>query len=632
MADFNSDLNKLFKNYQQQQQYTKYLKASSKDKKDASLWKDIDLNNDGKINSKDKSQMTKEATALKKNKNLFDVNGDGKFTQDDIDLFTKGDVNGDGEITKEELNFVAAFKKDMAKEFKNQKADFELDGKKYVKGKLASGVVDGKYYRNGVLADGVANGKKYVKGELANGIYSGYLYQDGVKVFNMSSQIAPVKTRQNIQKTMQKSYDSKKANLERAQKNLEQANEDLNKANQNLAELHKSRNMIIGAISNPKNRENADYADFVKEMKEELAKINKSIAKAKTAVSLAKSKVSTNEKLVATYQKSLDSAKVSLDKANENLKKAENTFYEKQLALVKDGKLDKIYDVNGKPANVEIDGVKYKDGVKFTGSLDDVMYKDGIKFTGSLDGKKYKDGLEVASKKFFEGAGLCTQPYSDKAIDEDSIKYDDQGRIISFQYSGSRGLKEWNITYNDDGSFEVASSYDKEPFEKMGHSEWFYNEKISFDSDGKMKTRYVQDSIQNYREYTQYFNDDGSSYLVSQNSSREETIGYDKDGNVTYSIQDKRGEGLQQVTFDIERFSDSAKIKFAGKVVSPPDTPMQTEPGPVLVINSGDKAEISLDDVVPRIVITRADGSVEIYNEQGEKIEEQAPVITKIPE
>lgn len=186
MSNFNSDLNNLFSNWQKQQKYNQYTKASTKDKKDISLWGDIDLNKDGKITSADKTKMTNEATTLKKNKNLFDVNGDGFFNQADIDMFVKGDVNGDGEITQEELNFVSAYKKDLTTVFTKQKADFEIDGKKYENGEFATGVYDGKYYNNGVLSDGTVSGKKYVEGFLANGVISGKLYRDGVKLTGLS--------------------------------------------------------------------------------------------------------------------------------------------------------------------------------------------------------------------------------------------------------------------------------------------------------------------------------------------------------------------------------------------------------------------------------------------------------------
>ena len=100
MTEFNSNLNNLFKNYQQQQQYNK---------------KAFDVNGDGKINSKDQTQLTNTRKDLLKNAKLFDVNGDGKFDQKDVDMFTKGDVNGDGKITQDELNFISEYKDEMKK-------------------------------------------------------------------------------------------------------------------------------------------------------------------------------------------------------------------------------------------------------------------------------------------------------------------------------------------------------------------------------------------------------------------------------------------------------------------------------------------------------------------------------------
>ena len=51
-----------------------------------------------------------EKKLLEEKKSLFDVNGDGKFNQNDIDMFVKGDVNGDGTVSADELNFVAKYK------------------------------------------------------------------------------------------------------------------------------------------------------------------------------------------------------------------------------------------------------------------------------------------------------------------------------------------------------------------------------------------------------------------------------------------------------------------------------------------------------------------------------------------
>ena len=141
MTGFNSDLNKLFQNFKQQQ-----------------------------LNTGDKSTLLKEEEDLKKKENLFDVNGDGKFNQNDIDMFIKGNVDGNNEVSKEELTFISKYKDELAKVFKAQKADFKLDGIKYVDGKLASGTICGKYYKNGILFTGENDGKTYVYGDiLANG-------------------------------------------------------------------------------------------------------------------------------------------------------------------------------------------------------------------------------------------------------------------------------------------------------------------------------------------------------------------------------------------------------------------------------------------------------------------------------
>ena len=104
MTKFNTKLNKLFKNYQQQQKYAK---------------KKFDVNGDGRISSKDEEQLTNTEKKLLEKKTLFDVNGDGKYNQSDIDMFVKGDVNGDGKITQEELNFIAKYKNELTKVFQD---------------------------------------------------------------------------------------------------------------------------------------------------------------------------------------------------------------------------------------------------------------------------------------------------------------------------------------------------------------------------------------------------------------------------------------------------------------------------------------------------------------------------------
>ncbi len=117
MKGFNSDLKNLFKNFKQQQQYGK---------------KAFDANNDRKVNSEDKRYLlSKKENLLNNNNNLFDVNGDGKFNQADIDMFVKGDVNGNKKITKVELSFVSAYKNDMKNAFIKKKVNFTLDGETY---------------------------------------------------------------------------------------------------------------------------------------------------------------------------------------------------------------------------------------------------------------------------------------------------------------------------------------------------------------------------------------------------------------------------------------------------------------------------------------------------------------------
>ena len=165
--DFNSNLNNLFTNYQNQQNYKKQK---------------FDVNGDGKINSKDQTALNKEKTELLKNKNLlFDVNGDGQFTQADVDMFVKGDFDGDGETSALEEKFVKQYKNDLKNVFVKQKADFNLDDKQYYDGKVASGIIEGKFYKSGKLGTGMYSGKYYVNGNLADGLVNKVLYQDGVR-------------------------------------------------------------------------------------------------------------------------------------------------------------------------------------------------------------------------------------------------------------------------------------------------------------------------------------------------------------------------------------------------------------------------------------------------------------------
>ena len=170
MTKFNSKLRKLLKTEQQQQKYTEYKNASKEDKKNMSLWQDIDVDNNGRISNSDKITIKSEKNKILKKEMLFVVFNDGEFNQSDVDLFLNGDVNGDGKITQKELNFVSKYKNNLKEAMVKQKADFTLDGKKYVDGELASGTICGKYYKDGVLFTGENGGKTYVYGNLlANG-------------------------------------------------------------------------------------------------------------------------------------------------------------------------------------------------------------------------------------------------------------------------------------------------------------------------------------------------------------------------------------------------------------------------------------------------------------------------------
>lgn len=171
MTNFNSDLNSLFKNFQKQNTYSKYEKASEKDKKNKALWTSIDTNKDGKINETDKSKFDLNETKLLKKENLFDVNADGKLNQKDVDMFIKGDVNGDGKVSADEKAFIKEYKVDLISALSGAKTTFKIDGKQYVKGKLAEELYDGKYYKNGLL----------YTGDVKEGKEKKITYKDGVK-------------------------------------------------------------------------------------------------------------------------------------------------------------------------------------------------------------------------------------------------------------------------------------------------------------------------------------------------------------------------------------------------------------------------------------------------------------------
>ncbi|MBQ7450576.1 EF-hand domain-containing protein, partial [bacterium] len=104
--EFNSNLNNLFKNFQQQQKFDK---------------KAFDVDGDGKINkNKDKKALTDEKNKLLKQENLFDVNNDGKVDLSDMISISKGvDIDGNGKVDDYENEFFNTFKTQISKEVFN---------------------------------------------------------------------------------------------------------------------------------------------------------------------------------------------------------------------------------------------------------------------------------------------------------------------------------------------------------------------------------------------------------------------------------------------------------------------------------------------------------------------------------
>ena len=114
--EFSSNLNNLFKNFQSQQQYAKNK---------------FDVNNDGKIDNKDKTALTNEEKSLLKSENLFDFNNDGKVDTQDMFFVSQGlEIDGIDEIDEFEKAFLQKFKNNITNgilnTLKNNK-DLSLD-------------------------------------------------------------------------------------------------------------------------------------------------------------------------------------------------------------------------------------------------------------------------------------------------------------------------------------------------------------------------------------------------------------------------------------------------------------------------------------------------------------------------
>lgn len=86
------------------------------------LFKAADVNGDGVVDSKDKKLIDKSVTASNKDKKLFDVNGDGKITYEDLAKFGQDkdgkaidgfDFDKDGKISDYEKKFLADQKAEL---------------------------------------------------------------------------------------------------------------------------------------------------------------------------------------------------------------------------------------------------------------------------------------------------------------------------------------------------------------------------------------------------------------------------------------------------------------------------------------------------------------------------------------
>ena len=109
-----------------------------------------------------------EKKIMDDNKSIFDINGDGKFNQTDIDMFVKGDVDGDGKVSSDEFNFISKYKDAFAAAMsKNTNKNYSI--KKYNTGMILT-----ETNKNGE----VTHETKYDKGD--NYIVQ-YIYKDGVK-------------------------------------------------------------------------------------------------------------------------------------------------------------------------------------------------------------------------------------------------------------------------------------------------------------------------------------------------------------------------------------------------------------------------------------------------------------------
>ena len=514
MTKFNADLNNLFKNYQQQNTYSKYEKASAKDKKNKSLWESIDTNKDGKINSTDKKKLDDTKTKLLKKENLFDINGDGKFNQKDIDMFIKGDINGDGKVSNDEWNFISAYKDAFAaamtkKTSKNYSV--KKDGTKmistetdiqYTNGIRTKQVntdkngttntytfaSDGKTITGGVgkKTDGTVVNYTYKKGvrvsavrTTKDGTVVNYTYKDGVK----SSAVKTLKDGTKTVYTYDKDGKSQLAN--------------------GLVEdkYYKDGKLFTGTTKSGVTYKKGVFQYSIKDNNGSgYPKVSGNTILCKNDKKEVKITVNVGEKAVINKNGTVTVTKS--DGKTQKIYNSKGTGYDGTV----DGKMYK----NGSLANTVVNGVNYRKGVPSSGEVDGLYYgTDGKLFNGLKNNTMYVNGYP------FSGAKDVKYNEKNQVI---SFKVDDDrygGMIYKLEYSSSNivsKLTEQMANLVSNCQISKVTSYDKLGYEKSSQmriyqpetnktniisygDSYSYDEHriitdISFNQDGSLKIVY----------------------------------------------------------------------------------------------------------------------------------------------